>query len=571
VTESERAPRTGWRLLAAAAAALILFVVARTLFQPFYDTNDDPAMRLIAEGRLVPGGTPAATLLFVNPIVGALLVFAHRILPAAPWYDIVLFTGELLAIAVSAVVLLRRPDAAAVAATIALLAGLWLTALVRVQFTIVAGHLTAAGCLLIADLLLEAPRPPRAARLQAVIAAALVAFGALVRWHFAVMVFAIAIVLGLPFMAAPPRTARRAAFAPTLLAVVLAGFALVAVNLFESAYYRAAPGWGQFKEYALVKARLTEWSPKGPDAPTLTTVAGDVGWSSADIAMLQTWLSSNPDLFGLDRLKRATSLLQIRASPFSPAAALRDLRSAAPTSLDAAWSAAAPAAWLLGLICLLGGRWRRLLYAAYAVVIVAAAIVVVPLFFKTMPFRVLWPIVTLVAAFIALDAGRLPAPRAWIAVPVGVLACAASWPVLAALRADSRAHAEQSVLVAQDVMAVNRGPRRTYIVQGSAFPFETYFRPLRATPPAQRIDLLPIGSSSLTPIVQNYFRREGITDLMLTFCSDDRYRLVAPTCDLPLVEQFVAEHFQRRVRVSTDFRGQTFTSCRCATAAPPPR
>ena len=56
---------------------------------------------------------------------------------------------------------------------------------------------------------------------------------------------------------------------------------------------------------------------------------------------------------------------------------------------------------------------------------------------------------------------------------------------------------------------------------------------------------------------------------MLTFCTDDRYRMISPKCDLPFVEQFVLEHFQTSVRVSPDFRGQTFTTCRCV-AAPKP-
>src|SRR6187401_3514333 len=78
------------RTLAVVLTVVLLPVVALTLFTPFYQTNDDIAMRLLAEGNFVPGDTPLPYLVFINVIVGQVLSLAYRLTAVVPWYDLVL-------------------------------------------------------------------------------------------------------------------------------------------------------------------------------------------------------------------------------------------------------------------------------------------------------------------------------------------------------------------------------------------------------------------------------------------------------------------------------------------------
>src|SRR5688572_13685683 len=87
----------GIRLLLALGVVLAALAVAWTAYVPFYDTNDDAVMRLMAEGRAIPGAPPEPRLLFMNALIGGVMVGLAAIAPGWPWYDIVLGGIQVLA------------------------------------------------------------------------------------------------------------------------------------------------------------------------------------------------------------------------------------------------------------------------------------------------------------------------------------------------------------------------------------------------------------------------------------------------------------------------------------------
>src|SRR3954462_15352625 len=92
------------RSAAPIVAAVLLPLIAVTLFTPFYQTNDDVTMRLLAEGNFVPGGKPVPFLLFINVVIGKLLAAAYSLIPGVPWYDLVLGASLIAAAAALVVV-----------------------------------------------------------------------------------------------------------------------------------------------------------------------------------------------------------------------------------------------------------------------------------------------------------------------------------------------------------------------------------------------------------------------------------------------------------------------------------
>ena len=89
-----------WRTL---VVALAMVVLACALFwalaPPRYDTNDDVAIRLRLEGVSVPGQPATGYVVLSHAALGWTLVVLGRVIPAVPWWDVVVAATLLWAIA----------------------------------------------------------------------------------------------------------------------------------------------------------------------------------------------------------------------------------------------------------------------------------------------------------------------------------------------------------------------------------------------------------------------------------------------------------------------------------------
>ena len=82
-----------WRTFHAACAIVAVAVVAYWLHNPpIYFTNDDVTIRLALEGLTAPGQPPTGFTLFTHSALGWVLVGVQRLLPAVPWWDVVVAT-----------------------------------------------------------------------------------------------------------------------------------------------------------------------------------------------------------------------------------------------------------------------------------------------------------------------------------------------------------------------------------------------------------------------------------------------------------------------------------------------
>src|SRR5215475_9257409 len=88
--EPQPSPSRFWtRVLAAAIISALSLFVARLAFVPLYQSNDDVTMRLLAEG-VATSSRPTPYLLFINVILGQVMVWLHEFFPILPWFTICL-------------------------------------------------------------------------------------------------------------------------------------------------------------------------------------------------------------------------------------------------------------------------------------------------------------------------------------------------------------------------------------------------------------------------------------------------------------------------------------------------
>jgi hypothetical protein len=227
----------------------------------------------------------------------------------------------------------------------------------------------------------------------------------------------------------------------------------------------------------------------------------------------------------------------------------------------------AQSAYAVAFVPLVGVARLRLpvlLAALYSSAILLATAVMTSLAFKEIPYRLLWPLLTVQAAFLLLGSpDRAPRGRTVAtAILIAFVSILLAQAVLRDLDARSAARVEDARKVEADVAALARTTPRTYVIHGASFTYQAYFRPLAASPPRDAFVFLPLAATSQTPLVQDYLRREGIRDVALTLCTEDRLRLISDRTVHP-IETYVAEHFGETVRIEPEFKGRTFTSHRC--------
>ena len=548
-------------LLVALALLVALVAAAWLLFDPFYETNDDVSMRLIVEGHFVPGQGPSEFALFMNALVGKALAAAYTVWPGPPWYDLCLLAVTLAA-ALSLLYACVDPlPPLGWVFVVGFSVQMLLPILVSCQFTHAAITSAGGGVILLARLALR-DLSPRERRLHLALGSVLIVAGSLVRMEAAALAVCLGLVLGLPLLwsrwrdGQPGRTSLIAAGRGVLAAAVVAT-GLFALDL---SFYSRAPGWGVFREHNTL-LRIIEYVPqRNVTAPVLSELRRDVGWSKTDLLMLRHWFTTDPELFSIDRVRRAVRVL----SPHGPTGASVDLESLR-------WSVAAflkEARWpllFLAVVPWLRPSRRLFAYALYAVLVVVVLVTVLSASLKTVPHRVYWGLLVLSAAFLVLAAARWGGRTRKVPWTIGACFLLALLGLGARqLLAICRGTNHLSITVQRELTELRTTRGQVVVVAvGSAFPYTAHWRPLRQ--PEQTLAMLPIMSSARTPLVQDYLRRTGREDLPLALCRDPDLWLVAWPRFFPVLADFLREHHGTRVEFRLKHRG-TFLLYRCRTA-----
>jgi len=555
------APASFKRRLILLVAVAALPCLALSLFSPFYQTNDDVAMRLIAEGHFVPdvGSTPFVMLMNVG--AGEVISTGYRLLPLVPWYDLVLGTCMLAASTALLFVWSGTGGWEDLAWAVLFALFFLLPAFVSVQYSLAGLGCALAGVALLA-LTIVYPQTPGAERGCLIFGAALFVLGSLIRFEGAMLMALEGALLMLPLIivgwkddGARSRRRRAAIAAGIAVAAAGCGFALNQVA------YARAPGWSEFHEYNLRRARLGEYlSDDRINPERLKRMADDVGWSDVDFALFRSWFFTDPELFSLARVRRADALL-FGAGPASPQATPDGVQSA--VILGKSFFAEAMLTLVaVGTFLLARARIRLIAYAVAVILTLALLIAGITFALKAPPQRISQPMLLLAATMLVIASTRLGRPL-HPAMSAGALLVVAlsTAATLRALHNESDDRRRGHELAHDDVAQMVREGAAFFILHGGAFPFEDYWRPLHDE--NNSFPFVALGVSGRTPMVQESLRRTGRTDLPLSLCSEAGLVIVGNSDITMLLTRFVQEHHHLNVRFVPAFTGPRFTAWRC--------
>ncbi|MFL6247390.1 MAG: hypothetical protein ACJ74H_15270 [Thermoanaerobaculia bacterium] len=543
-------------------AALLLPIVAVVLFSPFYQTNDDVAMRLIAEGHFVPDGKPLPFLMHVNVAIGALLSLAYRLVPRLPWYDLLMGAGMTAA----AMVLLRVWSGTGKLREF-VWAGLFalfflLPAFVAVQFSLVGLGCAAAGMAFLVRACVE-PLEDGPFRRHLLEGGALLVFGALVRFEGAVLMILEGTILAVPFViGAWLRREQRPRLRPVALAFGAACVLILTSFAVNQYVYARAAGWEEFHEYNLRRSRISEYiSPERITPEAVDRLARQVGWSGTDFTLFRNWFFTDPNLYNLRKVRTAEALF-FGAGP-KPTEESRASRMKRGAELAKSLFVETQLALVFMLVFMLSAvSTRYFLYALGVVLTIAVLITGITVALKAPEERIFWPMLVLGASMLPIAARRWGKPRhPAVAIAALAVACYVTVVSVQLLWKQSAERRVKSAIARQDAQGLLHSGGKFFVLHGNAFPYEDYWRPLHVeTTP---FPFVALGVSARTPPVQDSLRRAGRTDLPLSLCREEGLLIVAPPYIPVLLTTFMAEHHGMQVRFDPIFTGQRLTAYKC--------
>jgi len=543
----------------------LAFVVCATALlwiwlPPAYDTNDDVTIRRVLEGTRVPGQPPTGFALLPHAALGWALVAIRYAWPSAYAWDLTV-TGTLvwgMAVflslawqAFSASVVLR------LSATIVVLAAM-LPLVGSVQYTIsatLAGG--AATALAWSELEGEGPRRPAVLAM----AVALLVFGLLVRSGGAMAgAFAVLACL-MPRAILAGRGSMR----------TIAGLAVGSVALSAALYaadlvlYKMRPEWDAYREMNELVTALFDWNWQAllPSAVDVTGMRKSVGWTASDWTMLEQAWAVTPERFSVRSVREFYEATVGHLTPMDYGSAAVDRlwlfdRANWLERLNEAW----PALLGVALVIAVCSRARDRRVTLAVVMFFAVYCLAVQIGFKSLPFRLLAP---MVACFVcvALSTARLR-PLGWksaafVLVMVLALGVYQAQAVFAAMAANHR----HSLQVDAEGAALAALQPSLVVIHRDRFPEEHWLRPFHT--PRVRLLTIRLGRNNQNPQLLSFFRASGLSTFPWAICDDPSVFVVSESGRLDPLTTDLQERAGRTVIWKPVFKG-SFTAWQCLPA-----
>jgi hypothetical protein len=334
---------------------------------------------------------------------------------------------------------------------------------------------------------------------------------------------------------------------------------------------------------------VTEYLPGELRAAVLPNVLTAAGWSEADYLVYENWLGTAPDVFGLEHLKEAHDARQLDMTERYVAIDLDRLRAMLSQFrhqhtatlmflplLGLFWYSApvrTPAlALILGSVGLIGILFNQLeltlcvlalmvmlprsldlaKYSLFVLATVMAVVSIVGATVKEPPWRITAPLVVLGAAYICFLAARSSLRPRWPTILVtAVIAIAMTFPRLQFDHFTARSQQAEHELVNARAWQLRSIPENTYLVgYEGGFDLFTYWQPFHLQEPPFRSVYLSWANT--WPVVRDYLRATGRTDLPYALCTDPTLRWIGHSRAVPALERYVYEHHGARVEYVVD-------------------
>jgi hypothetical protein len=527
---------------------------------PAYDTNDDVTIRRVLEGTRVPGQPPTGFALLPHAALGWSLVAIRYAWPSAYAWDIAVTGALVWGMAVflslvwrafsSAVVLQLSVTTVVVTALLPLVGSVQYT----ISATIAGGAATA-----LAWSELEGDGPRR--RTVLAMAVALLVFGLLLRSGGA-MAGALTVMACLMPRAILARRRGIRIIAGLAVGSVALSAALYAADL---ALYKMRPEWDAYREMNDLVTALFDWNWQGllPAAVDVTGTRKSVGWTANDWTVLEHAWAVTPERFSVRPVREFYDATVGHLTPMDyGSAAVQRLwmfdRANWLERLNEAW----PALLALAIVISVYSQARDRRVTLAVVMFFAAYCLGVQVGFKSLPFRLMAPMVACFVSVLLSTARLRPLGRKSGAF-VLVLVLALGAYQARAVFADMAANHRHSLQVDAEGAALAALQPSLVVIHRDRFPEEHWLRPFHN--PSVRLLTIRLGRNNQNPQLLSFFRASGLSTFPWAICDDPSVVVVSEPGRLDVLTTDLRERAGRMVIWKPVFTG-SFTAWQCLPA-----
>lgn len=370
---------------------VILFSLFFYFINPRFETNDDIGMMEIASGLRT--GQPSEYLIYINVIVGKLLVLLYSSFPGVNWYPILLYFIHFVSMtAILYCLLLKKRNIYSISIYLLLFVFFELYLLTVLQFTPTAFIAGMGGVILFFTYLETKGVGFYLAITGSII---LLIISGLIRINAFYLVIGLsAVIFILKFLEKPSLVI------PIFLVIILILVGLC--SQFDKNYYQRNEDWGSYLEYNKLRGKIHGYSYFAYN-DTTKSVYNDVGWSKNDVDMFKSWFFSDLEVYSKEKLEYVVSNIKVE----------RGIKEIFTTLKDSFTNLYVIAKWFTGyfliITILVIGRNRNKYF--FSVLFTAFLISIYLSYFGWIPHRVFFPIiffVNMIAAFFICTGNNIP-------------------------------------------------------------------------------------------------------------------------------------------------------------------
>jgi hypothetical protein len=563
--------------------AFVAAGIAMLALPPFYDTNDDVFLRMVAARELYPFNPAPELPLFLDVSV----LYGHLVAGLAKaglgWraFDVAMVTLTLATLCALVFALLpKQAPLSAEAILIALLFAAIPTFVCVRQFTIVSIMAAGVGFALIArSASLQVAMPT--ARWLMVWGVIFVIIGGSIRGTSAMLTAGLMLPLFFSLI-----VLRRGRFVLPATGLALSGLLLVGIYLWTNQAYAASAYLSEHQATLSSILSFTDYFKTDPSRMTLLAeqLHAAVGWTMNDLLTLRLLIHTDPEVFSAEKLATASALYRDFETIFSVQGITSTIRYRIMRMIDGSWFA-----FLLLIATTISFRWQVVAFGLATILIGLGFLVATEFVLKPLPYRVVLPAFMIMALAIALFRVELSGslsrkPNTRQINRIGVIAAgivstivftAAGIQGIRYVANRSAAVQETTSHVRADLLQIQErfGPETKLIIWGNSLnprylaqPFSELFVPF-----------IWLNGDNMSGLSQKLFRELGPGDLRMAMCTRDDLLILSnnrgPKDELiERHQRVIADWMQERhgagIAYREAYRGKGVVAMQCKKAGP---
>lgn len=532
-------------------------IFANTILTPFYSSNDDVVMRMIAEGRLSQFFGLSEKLIFISQLYGYILKFLYSHFPNIYWYDLIFF----LLMFITCMIILRISYAMTQIFLQKIIASILIFLVFIIyfstyQFTIIAGLTFCTAFSLI--IYFSSPYYKHQKNLPILAAiAGFVLISGLVRYNFLPIFILFALLCSAPlFFLYLDRKRFLLGMNACFLGIIFASAAF----LWDRDNYSKNDEWRYFWEFEKYRINFTDYDPLYITYPKedVDGILASIGWTPKQYMLLSHWIYTNPEIYSLEKMKKLSEA-------FPQATTLKSIKLKTLMRISSIPKYFNSLLWLLLLLMFSGlMMWQRkaFFFSVYLAFCIFISFFIISVFFK---FPTVWATLAIASIPISLlvlipwkgNYNLLKNKLDIIPSIILILFPAITVGIIYNQNKDFKIISEA---VYQDILDIKTEYKNDMIVDLSGrMHTDRWVRPFF---PIFDINILLTGWLTKTPFIRKELKERDIEKLELALCTRP---IVFPSIYYvtPLIKEFVKETYGMDVAIYEVFEGRLITLYRC--------